>query len=34
MGAKGRLKAVEYGWDKIAQSVLDYYAEMLEKTPR
>ncbi|MFC1936958.1 glycosyltransferase family 4 protein [Chloroflexota bacterium] len=34
MGARGRLKAVDYGWDKIAQSVLDFYTEMLKGVPR
>ena len=29
MGAKGKLKAAEYGWERIAQRVLDYYAKVL-----
>ena len=29
MGTKGRLKATEHGWERIAQRVLDYYVEVL-----
>jgi len=29
MGAKGRLKAVEYDWESIAQRVLNYYLSVL-----
>ena len=32
MGTKGRLKAAEHGWERIAQRVLDYYGEVLNKT--
>jgi len=31
MGAKGKTKAAEYGWDHIARRVMDYYQEILEK---
>ena len=34
MGDKGRLKAEEYSWDKIAQRVLDYYVRVLRACPR
>jgi len=34
MGAKGRLKAVEYDWEHIAQRVLNYYLEVLSESPR
>lgn len=33
MGAKGRLKAVEYDWEHIAQRVMNYYLEVLGKSP-
>jgi len=29
MGAEGRAKVVDYGWERIAQRVLDYYASVL-----
>ena len=29
MGAKGELKSAEYGWERVAQRVLDYYAKVL-----
>jgi len=29
MGAKGRLKALEYDWENIAQRVLNYYIRVL-----
>jgi phosphatidylinositol alpha-mannosyltransferase len=32
MGARGRPKALEYDWARIAQSVLDFYVETLNKT--
>lgn len=31
MGAKGKIKATEYGWDRIAQRVMDHYHEILDK---
>ncbi len=31
MGARGKVKAAEYGWDHIAQRVMDYYEEVLEQ---
>jgi len=31
MGERGRAKAPRYSWDKIAQRVLDYYQELLER---
>ena len=33
MGAKGKLKAQEYGWERIAQRVLDYYVRVLSEPP-
>jgi len=33
MGAKGRLKAMTYSWERIAQSVLDYYIRVLSEPP-
>jgi glycosyltransferase involved in cell wall biosynthesis len=30
MGARGKTKAAEYGWDHIAQRVMDYYQEVLK----
>jgi len=29
MGARGRLKAEEYSWDRVAQRVCGYYEECL-----
>lgn len=29
MGTRGRLKALEYDWDKIARKILDYYTRVL-----
>jgi len=29
MGAKGRLKALEYDWERVTQRVLDYYSAVL-----
>ena len=34
MGSRGRLKAEEYGWEHIAQRVLDYYIQVLDGLPR
>jgi len=34
MGARGRLKAQEYGWEDIAQRVLDYYIQVLNQLTR
>ena len=34
MGAKGRPKALEYDWEHIAQRVLDFYLETLNKTTK
>jgi len=31
MGEKGKIKAAEYGWERVAQRVMDYYEEVLEK---
>lgn len=31
MGANGRTKALEYGWDRISQRVLDYYKGILTR---
>lgn len=31
MGHQGQLKAANYSWRKVAQQVLDYYQELLEK---
>ena len=31
MGARGKLKAADYGWDRIAQQVMDYYKAVLEQ---
>ncbi len=33
MGARGRLKAGEYGWESVAQRVLDYYIRVLSEPP-
>jgi len=33
MGARGRLKAKEYSWERIAQRVLDYYIRVLSEPP-
>ncbi len=33
MGAKGRLKALDYGWEHIAQRVFDYYVRLLNGPP-
>jgi len=34
MGAKGRLKAVEYDWEQLTQRVMNYYLEVLSESPR
>jgi phosphatidylinositol alpha-mannosyltransferase len=31
MGHKGQAKAADYSWHKVAQQVLDYYRELLER---
>jgi len=33
MGAKGRVKALEYSWEHIAQNVLNYYVRVLSEPP-
>jgi glycosyltransferase involved in cell wall biosynthesis len=33
MGARARLKAKEYGWEHIAQMVLNYYVRILSEPP-
>ncbi len=33
MGAQGRAKALNYGWESIARSVLDYYMRVLSEPP-
>jgi len=33
MGARGRLKAMEYSWEHIAQRVLNYYVRILSEPP-
>jgi phosphatidylinositol alpha-mannosyltransferase len=33
MGAKGRAKALEYSWERIARSVLNYYMRVLSEPP-
>jgi phosphatidylinositol alpha-mannosyltransferase len=32
-GAKGRAKALNYGWDSIARTILDYYKRVLSEPP-
>lgn len=34
MGARGRVKASEYGWETIAQRVMDYYLKVLGERAR
>jgi len=34
MGARGRLKAGEYSWERVAQKVFDYYTRVLSECPR
>ena len=31
MGARGKLKAAEYGWDSIARRVMDFYEEVIQR---
>jgi phosphatidylinositol alpha-mannosyltransferase len=31
MGARGKLKAAEYGWDHIARRVMDFYEEVIQR---
>ncbi len=33
MGAKGRLKSLDYSWENIAQRVLNYYMKVLSEPP-
>jgi phosphatidylinositol alpha-mannosyltransferase len=33
MGARGRVKALEYSWERIAQNVLQYYIRVLSEPP-
>jgi len=33
MAARARLKAKEYGWEHIAQKILDYYTRILSEPP-
>jgi hypothetical protein len=33
MGAKGRAKALDYSWERIARDVLDYYMRVLSEPP-
>ena len=33
MGARGRAKALEYSWEKVAQNVLNYYCMVLSEPP-
>ena len=33
MGARGKLKAQEYGWERIARRVLGYYVRVLSEPP-
>jgi len=33
MGAKGRVKAADYGWEHIARRVLNYYVRLLSEPP-
>jgi phosphatidylinositol alpha-mannosyltransferase len=33
MGAKGRAKALKYGWESIAGTILDYYKRVLSEPP-
>ena len=33
MGAQGRAKALSYGWDSIARTILDYYHRVLGEPP-
>ena len=33
MGARGRVKALEYSWERVAQNVLNYYMMVLSQPP-
>jgi phosphatidylinositol alpha-mannosyltransferase len=33
MGARGRVKALEYSWERVAQNVLQYYIRVLSEPP-
>ena len=33
MGARGRVKAAEYSWERVAQNVLQYYIRVLSEPP-
>jgi phosphatidylinositol alpha-mannosyltransferase len=33
MGARGRVKALEYSWERVAQDVLNYYIRVLSQPP-
>jgi len=33
MGARGRVKALEYSWENVAQKVLNYYVRVLSEPP-
>ncbi len=33
MGVKGRAKALKYGWDSIARTILDYYKRVISEPP-
>ena len=33
MGARGRIKALEYDWEQIAKRIADYYVEVINMTP-
>jgi len=33
MGARGRAKALEYSWERVAQNVLNYYMRVLSEPP-
>jgi len=34
MGEKGLARAFTYSWDKVAQEILDFYGELLERKGR
>jgi phosphatidylinositol alpha-mannosyltransferase len=34
MGGRGRAKAEEYRWERVARMVLNYYSELLVSSPR
>ena len=33
MGARGKLKAQSYSWERVARQVMDYYEEVMSETP-